>query len=59
MNDPTYVKTEIEANPVWELAWTLSEIMNDGAPIGWSKYIFAAECLLHNYTVTRRERTNG
>ena len=29
MNDPTYVKDEIEANPAWDLAFTLSEIQND------------------------------
>lgn len=44
--DPTYVKEQIEANPVWYLAWTLSEIQNDDAPIGWSKYISTARCLM-------------
>ena len=34
--DPTYVKEEIEANPEWHVAWVLSEILNDNAPIGWS-----------------------
>lgn len=54
MPDPTYVKSEIEANPVWELAFTLSEIQNDNAPIGWSKYIPTATCLLGNYEIKRK-----
>jgi hypothetical protein len=54
MNDPTYVKTEIDANPIWELAFTLSEIQNDDAPIGWSKYTFVAECLLNHYNIKRK-----
>jgi hypothetical protein len=54
MNDPTYVKAEIDKNPVWELAFTLSEIKNDNAPIGWSKYIFLAECLLATYKIERK-----
>jgi hypothetical protein len=53
MRDPTYVKADIEANPVWDLAFVLSEILNDGAPIGWSKYISTAECLLAHYEIKR------
>lgn len=56
MNDPTYDPVVIKANPVWELAHSLSEIMNDNAPLGWSKYIFAAECLLSNYTIERKNK---
>jgi len=51
MNDPTYVRADIQANPIWNLAWALSEIMNDDAPIGWGKYIFVAECLLKRYEI--------
>lgn len=54
MNDPTYDKREIEANPVWAVAFSLSEIMNDNAPIGWGKYIYAAECLLANWKMERK-----
>lgn len=54
MSDPTYVKSEIEANPAWELAFTLSEIENDNAPIGWSHYIPTAECLLAAYEIKRK-----
>ncbi len=45
-NDPTYDKREIEANPEWHVAWVLSEIQNDNAPLGWSKYRGTARCLL-------------
>jgi hypothetical protein len=55
MIDPTFVREEIEANPVWQLAFSLSEIQNDNAPIGWSRYIYIAECLLANYEVKKKE----
>lgn len=54
MGDPTYELKAIEANPVWQLAFYLSEIQNDKAPIGWGKYIWIAECLLANYEITRK-----
>lgn len=41
--DPTYDELEIEANWVWRIAFLLSELYNDNAPLGWSKYIPAAE----------------
>ena len=49
MGDPTYVKEEIDANPEWRLAFLLSELMNDDAPIGWSKYISVARSILKYY----------
>lgn len=49
--DPTYAIDEIRERPEWELAWTLSEIMNDNSPIGWSQYIWIAELLLRKYTI--------
>jgi hypothetical protein len=55
MNDPTYVRSEIDANPEWQLAFTISEIENDNAPIGWSKYIGLAKCLLDNYSIQRKD----
>lgn len=55
MNDPTYNRNEINVNPEWELAFTLSELMNDDAPFGWSKYIGTAKCLLAHYEIKRRE----
>jgi hypothetical protein len=54
MSDPTYDKKIIKRNPIWELAFSLSEIMNDNAPLGWGKYIFTAECLLNNYSIKRK-----
>lgn len=54
MSDPTYNKTEIKSNPEWELAFSLSEIMNDNAPIGWIRYISTAKCLLANYDIKRK-----
>lgn len=54
MSDPTYVKADIAANPVWQLAFDLSEIHNDGAPLGWGKYIVVAECLLILYDMQRK-----
>lgn len=55
MDDPTYDRKVINANPTWRLAFSLSEIQNDNAPIGWSKYIYVAECLLNNYNIKRKE----
>ena len=55
MTDPTYNKDEIKANPVWHVAWVLSEIQNDGAPMGWSKYIYTAECLLAAFDMKPKE----
>ena len=54
MTDPTYNKEQIDANPAWQLAFSISEIQNDGAPIGWGKYIYVAECLLANYEIRRK-----
>jgi len=51
LGDPTYIPEEIEENPAWQLAFSLSEMMNDAAPIGWSKYIFAAEGLLSRFEI--------
>ena len=51
MNDPTYNTEQINNDPVWRVAFVLSEIMNDNAPIGWSKYIFVAKCLLSTFEI--------
>jgi hypothetical protein len=52
---PNYDQTEIESNPTWHLAWVLSELLNDNAPIGWQKYIWVAECLLATFDITKKE----
>ena len=54
--DPTYVKAEIEANPEWHLAFVLSEIVNDNAPIGWSEQILTARCLLAAFDIKPKSR---
>lgn len=45
MNDPTYNKPDIDDNPVWKLAFLLSELDNDNAPIGWSEYIRVSQAI--------------
>ena len=52
--DPTYDKKEIEKDPVWKLAFWMSEVHNDNAPIGWSKYISLADYLLDKYDLVEK-----
>lgn len=59
MNDPTYVRDKIDANPVWAVAFVLSEMFNDAAPIGWSKYIWAAGELHRCFEIKQRPKTGG
>lgn len=33
------------------IAWALSEIIDDGAPLRWTRYRFAAECIAFNETL--------
>jgi hypothetical protein len=54
MSDPTYVRAEIDSNPEWKLAWRLSEVDNDNAPVGWGRYIILARWLLATYDLTER-----
>jgi len=54
MNDPTYVKIEIDAKPEWKLAFFLSEVDNDHAPLGWAKYIPMAKCLLNKFELKEK-----
>lgn len=37
--DPTWNREAINKNPIWKAAFIMSECHNDGAPIGWGKYI--------------------
>jgi len=53
--DNTYNQEEINANPVWQLAFSISEHINDEAPIGWNKYIGLAMGLLSNYDIKRKD----
>lgn len=34
------------ATPVDQLAWLLCQIIDDDAPLRWTRYRFAAQCLL-------------
>ena len=56
MRDPTYDPEEINANSIWALAFSLSEIQNDSAPIGWSQYVWIAACLLDRYEITLKTK---
>ena len=51
MLDPTYVKEEIENNLEWNLAFVLSEMLNDSAPLGWSRYIWIAKALMKKFEI--------
>ena len=53
-NDPTYVRSEIDANPVWALAFLMSELENDNAPLGWGRYISLASGLLRLYDMEKK-----
>lgn len=46
MQDPTYNRKEIDNNSITKLAFILSELHNDNAPIGWSSYIVIARWLI-------------
>jgi len=54
MTDPTYVRAQIDANPVWKLAFRLSEVDNDNAPIGWSRYTHIARWLIETFEMTEK-----
>lgn len=53
MSDPTYNRAFIDANPVDRLAFVLSELINESAPIGWARYRFPAELLIKKYAAPR------
>lgn len=55
--DPTYIKSEIDADPIWALAWRLSELDNDNAPIGWYRYTNMSKWLLNTFHMEKREET--
>jgi hypothetical protein len=54
MTDPTYVKEQIDADPVWRLAFRLSEVDNDNAPIGWYRYVNLARWLLETFEMNEK-----
>lgn len=46
MPDPTYDRAEIQKNKAWRVAFVLSELYNDDAPLNWSRYISGANAVL-------------
>lgn len=56
-DDPTYIKKDIDANPTWKLAFWMSEIHNDNAPIGWSKYIILARFILDRFELKEKNES--
>lgn len=57
MNDPTYDKELIKKDPIWYTAWILSEMYNDQAPLGWSKYIGGAKELMKHLDIKCKQDT--
>lgn len=54
--DPTFNLEVINADPDMELAFCMSELENDNAPIGWSKYLPLAKMLRSHYNISRKEK---
>jgi hypothetical protein len=54
MNDPIYRSDLINADPIWKLAFELSEVDNDDAPLGWSAYVPMARHLLSRYRLIEK-----
>jgi hypothetical protein len=51
LSDPTYDKRIIKEDIVWHLAFMLSEMYNDSAPMGWSAYIPYAKTLCEEFNI--------
>jgi hypothetical protein len=51
VEDFTYDKDVIETKREWALAFRLSEVHNDNAPIGWTHYIGLATWLFKNFNM--------
>ena len=58
MEDPTYNKEVINKDPITKLAFFLSEIDNDNAPIGWFKYSNLASAILSKYELVEKSLHN-
>lgn len=55
IKDPTYIKEVIDSKPEWKLAFELSEVDNDNAPLGWFDYIHLAHHLLLKYELKEKK----
>lgn len=53
--DPTYVPDRINADPEWKIAFVLSELVNDDAPIGWSAFIPIAKKAIEDARLSVRD----
>jgi hypothetical protein len=53
---PVYAAAEKGKNPVEDLAWLMSELHNDNAPIGWRGYIPLAAALMERFEMKERKR---
>ena len=51
-NDPTYNMDEIASNPEWKLAFLISEVLNDQAPLGWGNYTSVASVIMRRYKLS-------
>jgi len=49
-----YEQDKINSNPKLELAWSISQILDDNAPINWWKHKSLATCLLANYKIEKK-----
>jgi hypothetical protein len=54
VEDPTYNKEKIDQDPVWKLAFWMSEIDNDNAPIGWSRYTILSRAILNKFNLEEK-----
>lgn len=52
--DKTYDRKVIDKDPIWKLAFWMSEIDNDNAPIGWNNYIPLARSLTDKYELVEK-----
>jgi len=59
MADPTYDKNEIQKNKTWRVAFILSELYNNSAPLGWSRYIPDANVILASLDSFVGDRVDG
>jgi hypothetical protein len=57
IDDPTYDRERIDRDPVWKLAFWMSEIDNDAAPIGWFRYVHLARALIDTFEPTKKPTT--
>lgn len=55
MTDPTYDTERIKLDPIWYLAFRMSEVDNDNAPIGWFKYIHLARYVLDRFEEKKKD----